>query len=112
DFVRHRRWALRLFMVVSAVWFVRLGIYGSFQLANLVGIEFAPISKTVFAAMDVAKLVVPLALLAVYLRAQDRAGPARRLGAAALVFVATAFMACGIHALTTMAWLPKALGQR
>ncbi|MCF6318250.1 MAG: DUF2306 domain-containing protein [Proteobacteria bacterium] len=37
--VQHRRWALRLFMVVSAVWFFRVGLMGWFVLTGGVGID-------------------------------------------------------------------------
>jgi hypothetical protein len=40
DFVVHRRWALRLFMVVSTVWFIRLMTFGWIMATGGIGIEF------------------------------------------------------------------------
>lgn len=38
NFTRHRRWALRLFMVASAVWFFRVGLMGWTTLSVFMGI--------------------------------------------------------------------------
>jgi hypothetical protein len=42
NFDVHRRWALRLFLIASAVWFIRLGSYGSQLLERAFDIRFAP----------------------------------------------------------------------
>ncbi len=106
----HRRWALRLFLVSSAVWFVRVGVYGSVFLADQFGIDFGTISSQVFAVMNVAKLLVPLGLLELYFWAQRRAGSIGRIAVASVLVTATAVMGLGIYAVTTLRWLPRMLG--
>ena len=106
DIRTHRRWALRLFLVASAVWFVRLGIYQGIYLTRLLDIEFRPIAESFFAFWHVGKLLIPLGILELYLRAQDRGGVRGRLAAAILLFVATIATGLGIYAATTISWLP------
>ncbi len=106
----HRRWALRLFLVASAVWFVRVGVFGSVFVADQFGIDFGTISSQVFAVMNVAKLLVPLGLLELYFWAQRRAGPIGRIVVASVLVTATAVMGLGIYAVTTLRWLPRMLG--
>jgi len=106
----HRRWALRLFLVGSAVWFVRVGVYGAVFLADQFEIDFGTISSQVFAVMNVAKLLVPLGLLEFYFWAQKRAGSTGRIVLASVLIAATAAMGLGIYAVTTLTWLPRMLG--
>ncbi|MBN4046626.1 DUF2306 domain-containing protein [bacterium AH-315-P15] len=107
DITTHRRWALRLFMVVSAVWFVRLGIYGVIYLSRVLDIDFRTIAGPVFTIMAFAKFLVPLAILEIYLRAGDSAGARGRFATAALILVATVVTGVGIYAVTTLSWLPR-----
>lgn len=106
----HRRWALRLFLVASAVWFARLGIWGTGVVAPVLGVEFRPIMMQVVAIMDVLKLAVPLAICEMFLWAQSRAGPNGKLAAAALLLVATLATAVGIYGAATLVWWPRAYG--
>ena len=106
----HRRWAVRLFLAASAVWFVRVGVYGSVFLADQLEIDFGVISSQVFAVMNVAKLLVPLGLLELYFWAQRRAGSIGRIVVASVLVTATAVMGLGIYAVTTLRWLPRMLG--
>lgn len=106
----HRRWALRLFMVASAVWFARLGIWGTGVVAPTLGIEFKPIMMQVVAVMDVMKIAAPLAICELYLWAQRQAGSAGKLAAAAVLGVATMMTAVGIYGAATLVWWPRAYG--
>lgn len=101
----HRRWALRLFLVASAVWFVRLGSYGSQLAERVFDMQFAAGVDT---SMNAAKLLVPLGVLELYFWAQRRAG-ATRMAVAGLVLVMTALTAVGIYGAATIKWLPAIL---
>jgi len=75
DFKTHRRWALRLFMVVSASLFIRAGIFLSFVLNHgPFGFNQATFSGPFLTFMSFGQYLVPLAVLEIYLRTQDRAG--------------------------------------
>ena len=110
DFKTHRRWALRLFMAASAVWFVRLGVYGTRTITDLFGIGFKGIAQTVFDGAHIAKLLLPLGLLELYLWAQRRNDPKLRIAAAIAITVGTAATGVGIYAIAKARWLETIFG--
>ena len=108
DFRTHRRWALRLFLVVSASWFLRIGIFLSFLIAGRpFGFDPATLEGPFFTFMSFAQYLVPLAVLEIYLRAQDRPGALRRMATAAMLFVLTLGMAAGLLGVGTAVWAPQ-----
>jgi Predicted membrane protein (DUF2306)/Tetratricopeptide repeat len=108
DFKTHRRWALRLSMVVSASLFIRAGLFLSFLLNHgPFGFNQTTFSGPFLTFMSFAQYLVPLAVLEIYLRTQDRAGAPGRFAMAAGLFVLTVVMAGGIIAVTMAAFLPN-----
>jgi predicted membrane protein DUF2306 len=103
NFDVHRRWALRLFLVVSAVWFIRLGSYGSQFLAHALAVRFAP---AYYESLNAAKLLVPLGVLELYFWAQRGVGARGRIGVATVMVAATGLTALGIYGAATLKWLP------
>ena len=89
NFVSHRRWALRAFVVVNGVFFLRLMVFGYIVIAQ------APPSDLLFEVLTYLSYLLPLTLMEFYLRAKDGPGVAR-VGMAVLVLGATAYMAAGI----------------
>ncbi|MEO8810731.1 MAG: DUF2306 domain-containing protein, partial [Rhodanobacter sp.] len=79
-FVLHRRWALRLFLVVSGVWFFRIGLT-FWILVNEGAVGFDPDAFTGPALTSIAfgQYLLPLAILQFYFYAQDRAGSRGRM---------------------------------
>ena len=111
DFKTHRRWALRLFMVVSASLFIRAGIFLSFLLNHgPFGFDAVTFSGPFLTFMSFGQYLVPLAVLEIYLRTQDRAGAAGRFAMAAGLFVLTLMLGAGIVAVTMAAFLPTSKG--
>lgn len=108
DFKTHRRWALRLFMVVSASLFIRAGLFLSFLLNHgPFGFSAATFSGPFLTFLSFGQYLVPLAVLEIYLRTQDRAGARGRLAMAAGLFALTVVMGAGIIAVTMVAFLPN-----
>ncbi len=107
DFATHRRWALRLFIVVSGVWFLRLGAMLSFLLMKALGDDPTAMGDTVITILSYAAYLGPLAILELYLRTGDRPGTRRRLAMASGLFGLTAIMAVGILTATMALWLPN-----
>lgn len=107
DFKTHRRWALRLYLVVSASLFIRAGLFLA-VLLNHGPFGFDPITFAgpFLTFISFAQYLVPLAILEIYLRAQERPGTARRMAVAAGLFVLTAAMAAGVFAVTIATWVP------
>lgn len=98
DFRNHRRWALRLYMVVSASLFIRAAL-------PLLGLGFN--SDTFFTTVSFAQYVVPLGVLELYLLAEERGGVRSRLAMAVGLFVLTLALAGGIFAATAGMFIPK-----
>ena len=107
NFAVHRRWALRLFLVASAVWFIRLGSYGSQFLEHAFAIRFAP---AYYESLNAAKLLVPLGVLELYFWAQRGAGPRGRIAVATVLAAATVLTAVGIYGAANIKWLPAIRG--
>jgi tetratricopeptide (TPR) repeat protein len=107
DFKTHRRWALRLFMVVSASLFIRAGLFLSLLLnRGPLGFNPATFSGPFLTFLSFAQYLVPLAVLEIYLRTQDRAGAAGRFAMAAGLFAITLAMGAGIVAAGMGMFLP------
>jgi uncharacterized membrane protein len=108
DFKTHRRWALRLYLVVSASLFIRAGIFLSLFL-NHGPFGFDPTTFTgpFLTFISFAQYLVPLAVLEVYLRTKDRAGVTGQLGMAAGLLVLTVALGVGVFAVTMAIWVPS-----
>lgn len=108
DFRAHRRWALRLFMVVSASWFFRIGFFLSFAIFRRpFGFDSVTMTGPFVTFMSFGQFLVPLAFLEIYLRAQDRPGSLRRIAAASAVFVGSLAMIAGLLAVAGAIWVPQ-----
>jgi uncharacterized membrane protein len=108
DFKTHRRWALRLYVVVSASLFIRAVFFLSVLLNHgPFGFDPATFSGPFLTFMIFAQYLVPLAVLEIYLRTQDRGGAAGRFAMATGLFVLSVGLGAGIFAVTMGAWLPS-----
>lgn len=107
DIDTHRRWALRLFLAVSGVWFLRV------MLMAWIIVNQGPVGSTENFDGPFDRLVVfasyllPLGVLELYLRTQDRAGAGGKFAMAAALVVLTAVMGLGIFGTFNMMWLPR-----
>lgn len=105
-FDRHRRWALRLFLVVSGVWFLRLLVM-LWILINQGPVGLGDnLNGPAGLALTVAQYSLPLAVLEIYLRVRDRGGVAERFAAAAGLAALTVAMGVGIVMASLFMWLP------
>ena len=108
DFKTHRRWALRFFLVVSASWFFRIGFFLSFLIfKGPVGFDPTTFRGPFLTFMTFAQYLIPLAVLEIYLRAQDRPGTLRRMATAGMLFVLTLVMGAGLFAVAMAQWAPQ-----
>src|SRR5258706_2877732 len=108
DFKTHRRWALRLFLAASAAWFYRITFFLIlFIFQRPVGFDPATFTGPLPTTMGFAQYLFPLAILEIYLRAQDHPGALRRMATAGVLFVLTLAMCAGIFAVGMAAWVPQ-----
>lgn len=106
-FAEHRRWALRLFMVASAVWFFRVGLMGWTTLTGGVGIDWETFTGPFLYVLGFAQYLLPLAMLEWYFYCQRNASPAARMAFAVTLSLMTVYMSIGIFAATAGMWLPR-----
>jgi uncharacterized membrane protein len=108
DFKTHRRWALRLFLVVSASWFYRLGFFLTLVVfKGPVGFDPVTFTGPFPTFMAFAQYLFPLAVLEIYLRVQDRPGALGRMATAGMLFVLTLATGAGISAVSIAIWVPQ-----
>ncbi|HET6932706.1 MAG TPA: DUF2306 domain-containing protein [Candidatus Acidoferrum sp.] len=107
DFTTHRRWALRLFLVASASWFIRLGFAVTFVALGPIGFDPATFSGPMVTFWSMAQYLLPLGALELYLWAQDRPGALRRMATAGVLFVLTLAMGAGITLNAMGSWVPN-----
>ncbi len=104
----HRRWTLRLFMVVNAGWFFRIGLMEwIFLNRGPVGFDPKTFTGPFLSFLSFADYLLPLAILELYLQVKDRAGVGGRIAAAVSLLVLTVAMGIGIFAATMVMWLPR-----
>jgi tetratricopeptide (TPR) repeat protein len=108
DFKTHRRWALRLYLVVSASLFIRAGIFLSLLLhRGPFGFDSATFQGPFITFISFAQYLVPLGVLEIYLRVQDRGRAPGRIAMAAGLFILAVALGAGIFAVTMAKWLPS-----
>lgn len=107
DFKTHRRWALRLYLVVSASLFIRAAIFLSFLLnRGPFGFDPSTFTGPFLTFITYAQYLVPLAVLEIYFRTQDRGGAPSRFAMATGLSVLGLGLAAGIFAVTMAVWAP------
>lgn len=104
---QHRRWAMRLFMVVSAVWFFRIGMMFWFMATGGIGIDTETFTGPFLDFIYFGQMFVPLLFLEIYFRAQDHHAAAPKIAAMFLVLLATGVTVIGTFAATMGMWLPR-----
>jgi len=103
----HRRWALRLFMVASAVWFFRVGLMGWAMLTGGIGIDWDTFTGPFLYVLGFAQYLLPLAMLEWYFHCRRNASAGTRLAFTATLSLLTVYMGIGIFAATVGLWLPR-----
>ena len=108
QFDAHRRWAIRLFLAVSGVWFFRVGLM-FWIVVNQGPVGFDPKSFTgpFLTFLAFAQYLIPLAVLQLYFHTQLRRDPRGQLLMAAGLGALTVLMMVGIAAATALMWLPQ-----
>jgi hypothetical protein len=106
----HRRWALRLFLLVSGSWFFRVGLM--FWIAvngKPVGFNPETFQGPALVAIAFLQYLLPLALLELYFMAIEGGSAAARIATAGALLLFTLAMGAGIMVATMGLWLPHIL---
>lgn len=104
----HRRWALRLFLVVSGVWFFRIALT-LWIAVNRGPVGFDPETFTgpFLSFLGFAQYLVPLAVLELYFAAQRSRRAAVKFAMAGGLALATLATLAGTATAAMMLWLPR-----
>lgn len=111
DIAAHRRWALRLFLAVSGVWFFRVGLMCWLAVnGGPAGFDPQTFTGPALSILAFAQYLLPLAVLEAYLRCLDGGNAMLRLGMAAVLALLTVAMSVGIAVAAMGMWLPRMHG--
>ncbi len=105
DFGQHRHHALRTFLLVNGVWFLRIGIMLAGLVLTPLGIEIN-YQGAVFVTVSFASWLLPLALLELYLRAERAPRPAPKYAMALTLGLLALITLAGSVAAALFMWLP------
>jgi Predicted membrane protein (DUF2306) len=107
-FDAHRRWALRLFLLVGGVWFFRIGLM-LWLLIHRAPVGFDPVtfSGPFLVFLSFAQFVLPLAVLELFFTAQRSSKPGLQIGMAAALALLTLATVAGIAGAGMAMWLPR-----
>jgi hypothetical protein len=108
NFIAHRRWAIRLFLVISGVWFMRIA-YGI--LAIVTNGSFAGSTENFDGPYDFfvsfGHTLIPIAILEIYFRVQERSNGRNKILMGTGLILLTLLMAVGIFGAAQIFWLPN-----
>lgn len=108
SFDQHRRWALRLFLCVSGVWFFRVGLMFWLLLFRApVGFDPQSFTGPFLVFLSFAQYLLPLAVLELYFRVRDAGTPVARLTMGVALCGLTFMTAFGIVGAAMGMWLPR-----
>lgn len=108
NFTAHRRWTLRLFLVVNGVWFFRIGLmFWLFVNGGPVGFDPETFRGPFLTFLGFGQYLIPLAILELYLAAQRWGSALGKTSMAIALFLITMVTGVGIFAATTGMWLPR-----
>lgn len=104
----HRRWALRTFLVATAVWFFRVGFFGWIMInQGPVGFDPETFSGPFVTFISFAQYLIPLAILQLYFYAKEKGSSIAKITTAIILFLSTLLMSVGIFAVSVIKWLPN-----
>lgn len=102
----HRRWAMRVFMVVSGVWFLRVGIMAWVIInAGRLGMN-QTMSGPADIALQFGSYLVPLAMLEAYFHTQRHGDAIMKRLVAGAILLMTGVTAIGVFGTIAFMWLP------
>lgn len=107
DFKTHRRWALRLFLAVSASLFIRASVFLAFTVnGGPFGFDPVTLQGPFLTFVTFAQYLVPLGVLELYLRAQQYGGVRSRFAMATVLFLLTIGLGAGTAMVTVASFVP------
>ena len=108
EFATHRRWAWRLYLLVSTALFIRSGITLAAMIAAGTGtLDISALKGSVLTYLTFGQYVVPLAVLELYFWTQRSGGRAARLAMASGLVVISLITGAGVAAASIGIFVPS-----
>ena len=104
----HRRWALRAYLAVNGVWFLRVALMVWAPLTRGWGMD-RTLSGPADITLQLCAYILPLVVLEAYLRAQDSANPNAKRAVAGLLMGSTGLTGLGGLGAVLILWGPYML---
>jgi len=106
----HRRWAIRLFLVVSGVWFYRVGLMlWLFIHGGPVGFDMETFSGPFLTFLSFSTYLLPLFVFELYSFAKEKSNTTVKIAMSVGLFILSCAMAVGIFVAAMGMWLPRIL---
>ena len=99
DIATHRKWALRLFLVSNAQWFLRVGVFSYLITSSMLGFE-PSFGDPFFPFWTFGCYLVPLAIIQLYFYASERGDRRLQSLTGAIVCLSALLILVGIIGLT------------
>ena len=99
----HQKWALRLFIVASGVWFLRIGYMAWYFFEGLSGVQF----EYFFDIWSYGSFIVPLAILELYFLTIRKKQSSLTTITASVLIIVSIIMGIGISIAAIHMWLPR-----
>nr|WP_299069135.1 DUF2306 domain-containing protein [uncultured Allomuricauda sp.] len=107
-FEAHRKWALRLFLVMAGVWFFRVGLmFWLFINKGPVGFDPETFRGPFLVFLGFGQYLIPLLIVELYFMAQRKKQMVPKIFAALTLLAFTIITALGTFAATMGMWLPR-----
>lgn len=108
NFTVHRIWAIRLFLVVSGVWFFRVGLFFWLTIHQKpVGFDPKIFEGPFLNFLTFAQYVIPLTVFELYLKAKKSTSKTLIYTTALLLIILTIIMGIGTFGAAAAKWIPK-----
>ena len=107
NFVAHSRWAFRLFLVASGVWFFRIGLMFWLFAVGPVGLDLETFRGPFLVFLGFAQYLLPLAIYEAYRLSRTSKYLLGSYGTLAVLYLCILITALGTFAATTGMWLPR-----
>jgi len=108
NFVIHRQWAIRLFLVVSGVWFFRVFMMAWFGIHQApVGLDPETFTGWFVTLLTWGETIISLAIAQLYFHAEDKMASFGKSIVALFLLLVALLMAFGIFMATVGMWFPN-----
>ena len=106
NFIDHQKWALRLFIVMSATFFIRIGFMFTITVVYMLGFDAGALGTPVYTTWSYLQYVLPLIILEIYLSSRNSPSKSVRRRTGMLLGIFTLIMVFGLFLVASSYWLP------